>query len=118
MSRIAVYLPSGHAEHGDPDNPEPALTVYRLGRIEEGVHNAPAGFAPIPYGEFVERLLEDAKREYPDAQVRVERIVDNGDGTSSWIPADEFDPAVHKSTIAGQSRQAEVTVTNGQQTGA
>lgn len=109
--RIAVTCPDDHSV-------SPGATfAYALGRIEEGVHNAPIGHAPVPFADFVARLLAEARAEFPGAVVRLERMVDNGDGTSSWIDAEEFDPAVHRSTVAGAPKATEIVAANVQTTG-
>lgn len=114
--RVAVYLPLDHPEHGG-ESEKPVAVAYRLGRIEPGVHNAPLGHPEIPFEEFVLGLVEQAKAEYPDAQVELERLVDKGDGTAEWIPSREFDPNLHTPQGAGNVRSGEFTATSEQQAG-
>ena len=103
--RVAVHFPAEHPLSGGEDS----VAAFRLGRIEDGVHNAPVGHAPVPLDEFVTRLVKQAQEEYPDADVVVERLIDNGDETSSWIPAEDFDPDEHTPVGSGQTVQREVT---------
>lgn len=117
--RVAVYLPKGHPEAGvDPESgqpvEEPREFAYRLGRIEEGVHNAPIGHPEIPFEEFVNGLAEQARQEYPDARVVIEKMIDNGDRTAAWIAAEEFDPEKHTPMGAGNIKATEIHVTNEQ----
>lgn len=104
--RIAVHFPDGH-----PLAPEgPAVAAYKLGRIEDGVHNAPVGHAAVPLHEFLIGLLKEAQAEYPECEVKIERLIDNGDETSRWISADEFDPEKHTPVGAGASIAREIGV--------
>lgn len=104
--RVAVHFSDDHPlAQGDG----PHVAAYKLGRIEDGVHNAPVGHPEVPLDEFLANLVSQAREEYPDAQVVVERLVDNGDETSSWIPADEFDPEVHQPVGAGAQLARDLT---------
>lgn len=114
--RVAVHLPPDHPEHGGGVEGS-AVIAYRLGRIEEGVHNAPIGHEPVPISDFVVALFKQAQAEYPGAEVRLERLVDNGDGTSSWVDAQEFDPEVHTPQGPGNVHTGEFLATNDQQGG-
>lgn len=102
--RVAVHLKADDPQSGGEDT----VVAYRLGRVEDGVHNQPAGFEPIALEDYVSQLVDAAKAEYPDAEVVVERLVDNGDDTSRWIPAEEFDPEQHTPAGAGKSVHREV----------
>lgn len=113
--RVAVLLPPDHPEHGGGTD-GPATVAYNLGRIEDGVHNAPLGHDPVPLDDFVQGMVERAKADYPDAEVRVERLVDNGDGTSSWVPADEFDPETHTAQGPGEYTTAVISPTPSEET--
>jgi hypothetical protein len=112
--RVAVHIPPDHPEHGGGVEGN-AVVAYRLGRIEDGVHNAPIGHDPVPLEEFTQKLLEQARAEFPGCDVRLERLIDNGDGTSSWIDAEEFDPDIHTAQGAGNTKSAEIHVTNEQE---
>lgn len=109
--RVAVHFPAGHelAPGEDGQESQGAVVAYRLGRIEDGVHNAPVGHEPVSLEEFVQRLVAQAQEEYPDAEVVVERLVANEDGTARWISASEFDPEQHRPVAAGQTIVREVT---------
>lgn len=86
-----------------------AVVAYRLGRIEDGVHNTLVHTGEtIPLDEFLAAMVASARAEYPDAIVQIERLVDLGDGTGAWIPAEKFDPAVHRPVGAGASIAREV----------
>lgn len=126
--RVAVYLPAGHPEVGvypegherAGEQAEPTPFAYNLGRIEEGVHNAPPGFEPVPYFEYVQAVLARARQDYPDAEkIVVERLVQSAENPDegAWIAADEFDPAVHAPVGPGNVKSKEVHVTSDQQTG-
>jgi hypothetical protein len=102
-----VHFPPEHALNAAGE--EPAVVAYKLGRIEDGVHNAPVGHEPVALDEFVNGLVAQAQAEYPDATIAVERLVDNGDGTSRWIPADQFDPEQHTPVGPGNQVARDVT---------
>lgn len=102
--RIAVHFPAEHPESGG----EEAVVAYRLGRIEDGVHNAPVGHDEVPLDEYLTRLVKQAQAEYPDCEVVIERLVDNGDDTSRWIPATEFDPEEHQPVGPGRNVQHDI----------
>lgn len=112
--RVAVHIPEGHPEHGGGVEGD-AVVTFRIGRIVEGEHNAPPGFEPIPLDRYVQNLVADAEREYPGCRVVVERLIDNGDDTASWIPASEFDPERHTPQGAGTVASAEFHVTSDQE---
>lgn len=78
--RIAVH----HPARTEPDGTEVPETVaaFRLGRIHDVPH--PVTGDLIPQDEIVQAYLEAAQREHPDLEVKVEYLVNNGDGTSSW----------------------------------
>lgn len=120
--RVAVYLHPDHPHAGvDAEGnraEEPVVLAFRLGRIEEGVHNAPIGHPAIPLDDFVKGLVAEARAEYPDAMdVRVERLIDNGDGTGRWIPDDEYNPDAHTAVGPGNIKSTEVHVTSEQSAG-
>lgn len=103
--RVAVHFTADHPLSGG----EESVAAYRLGRIEDGVHNAPLGFDPVALEDYVANAVKAAQDEFPGASVVVERLVDNGDGTSSWIPADEFDPEEHTPVGAGAHVEREIS---------
>lgn len=106
--RIAVTCPDDHSV-------SPGATfAYALGRIEEGVHNAPPGHPAQELEDYVLGLVEQARAEFPGHEVRVERLVDRGDGTGEWIAADEFDPKVHTSVGPGNVKSTQMHVTSEQ----
>lgn len=96
--RVAVHYQDDHPQHPG------AVFAYLLGRIEDGVHNVAAGHDPVPIDAYVSRLIERARAEFPDAlDVRLERLIDNGDGTSRWIAATEYDPSRHRALAGGET---------------
>lgn len=107
---------------------EQAVAAYRLGRIEDGIHNAPVGHEAVPLEDYLQRMLELAAAEYPGHEITqdesvanriaIERLVDNGDGTSRWINADQFDPEQHTPAGAGRQVQRDVTANLAAQGGA
>lgn len=104
--RVAVHLPEGHP-HGS------GVVAYKLGRIRDGVDNHVIHTGETtPIEEFVAGLVEQAKRDYPEegVQVKVERLVDNGDDTMSWVDAEQFDPDEHEPAAEGESKSAEINV--------
>jgi hypothetical protein len=114
--RVAVHFAPDHPLSGG----EQAVAAFRLGRIEDGLHNAPVGHDEVPLDEYLQRMLELAAQEYPGHEITqdesvanrisIERLVDNGDGTSRWINADQFDPEQHTAAGAGAQIQRDVTV--------
>lgn len=108
--RVAVICPDDH-----PVSPG-AVFAYRLGRIEDGVHNHVIHTGEVtPVEEFAAGLVEQAKREYPDHTVRIERLVDNGDNTGTWVPLEELTDE-HKLHAPGGIKSADFHVTS-EQTG-
>lgn len=118
MHRVAVYVPPSHPAHGGGVEGE-AVCAFRLGGIEDGVHNAAPGHAPVPFDEFIDSLVEQAGREFPEEGVRVvvEVLVDNGDDTASWVAEEEFDPEEHKMTSGGVRKERLITVNSKQRVG-
>lgn len=113
--RVAVRCPDDH-----PVSPG-AVFAYRLGRIEDGVHNAPPGHEPLPLEEFLAALVDQAVAEYElesrrlgcgPHEVRVDRLVRHSrdQERSRWIPAAEFDPDKHEALGAGVTLSREFTV--------
>lgn len=105
--RVAVHIPAGH-----PDSPDgPAVVAYRLGRVRDGIDNHLIHTGEtVPMDEFLVGLSKQAEAEYPDCEIKVEHLVDNGDGTATWVPADEFDPEAHTPAGEGEAKATEVTV--------
>lgn len=104
--RVAVHLPDDHPDGG-------GVVAYKLGRIRDGIDNHVVHTGEMtPLDEFAAGLVEQAKRDYPQDGVKVvvERLVDNGDGTAKWIPADDFDPEQHRSPEAGGGAAREFNV--------
>lgn len=132
--RVAVYLPKdhpavgvypeGHPQAGQPAEPTPF--AYRLGRIEDGVHNHILHTGEtIPIEEFVGGLVKLAREEYEGAVVTVERLVqveppseEHPAGQAQWVPADAFNPDEHTpAPPGGSSKAAEFSAVANQQTG-
>ena len=104
--RVAVHLPDDHPHGG-------GVVAYKLGRIRDGVDNHVLHTGEtVPLDEFVAGLVKQAHEEYPEdgVEVRVERLVDNGDGTMSWVDAEDFDPDEHAEAGEGDSKSTEVHV--------
>lgn len=112
--RVAVQCPDDH-----PVSPG-AVFAFRLGRIEDGVHNSLIHTGEtIPLDEFTDALVKQAQVEYPDHIIRVERLVQKPDspGESYWVPIEEFDPEKHTPVGAGNQLSTEVHVNAGQNGG-
>jgi hypothetical protein len=110
--RVAVHIPPDHPAHGGGVQ-GPAVCAYRLGRIRDGIDNFYVHSGEtIPLDEFVSGLVEQAKAEFPEpgVEVKVERLIDNGDGTASWIDAEDFDADEHTPAGAGEGKAAEINV--------
>jgi hypothetical protein len=103
--RVAVVCPPD-----DPVNPG-AHFAFRLGRVEDGVHNHLLHTGEtIPMDDFMAGLVEQAKAEFPNAEVRVEVLVeDGGPEKGKWVTEDEYDPDQHVRVGRGQIRSAEFT---------
>jgi hypothetical protein len=115
VSRVAVHLPPGHP-HGLPD--EPVVFAYRLGRIRDGQDNLLIHSGEtIPLDVLIGGLVKQAKAEYPEkgVEVKLERLVDNGDDTASWIDAEQFDPEQHTPAGAGTGAARAIHVDAGQE---
>jgi hypothetical protein len=113
VSRVAVTLPPGHP-HGEPD--EQVTFAFRLGRIREGIDTLVIHTGQtIPLDEFTQGLIDQAHAEYPGCDVAVQRLVMDGDDSAHWIPAAEFDPAVHVPAGAGSGRVATFNAQAGQE---
>lgn len=96
MLRVAVHHPDG------------AVSAYRFGRVEDGVHNVHPLFGNMPMDKFMEELKRQAVKESPDCEIRVEHIVlDPQDPEQSiWVDEDEFDPDVHQRTRPGNQLES------------
>lgn len=76
--RVAVHQDDG------------TVFAYKLGRIVDGQHNHNLVTGEItPIQNIIDGLVEQAKKEFPDSEVVVERLHDNGDETSEWRSVDE-----------------------------
>jgi hypothetical protein len=96
--RVAVTLPAEHPESGG----EEATIAYRLGRIEDGVHNLIVHTGEIvPLEEFLAGLIKQAEAEYPTAKVEVQRLIKDGEDAGKWIAAEAFDPEKHEPVGSG-----------------
>ena len=111
--RVAVHLPADHPESGGQES----VCAYRLGRVVDGLHNAAVGYEPVPVEDLARKIAEEAQAEYPTAVVKIERLVDNGDGTSRWVAEDEFDVAAHKLVGGGEFKTTELSTTTAQNGG-
>jgi hypothetical protein len=82
--RVAVH----HPERKEGEETIPAsVSAFRLGRITDLVD--PLSGETTPAEQVVEKLSEEAAREFPDCEIVVERLVDNGDETSSWVRVED-----------------------------
>lgn len=105
--RVTVVCPDDH-----PVSPG-AEFAFRLGRVEDGIHNHLLHTGEtIPMDEFLGALVEQARQEYPDHEVRVDVLVQNDKDptTSHWVTSDEYDPEVHARVGAGAIREREFTI--------
>lgn len=64
-------------------HPDSSISAFRLGRIEDFTN--PITAETTPKEQVAAKLLADAQAEYPDCEIVLERLVDNGDGTSTWV---------------------------------
>lgn len=108
--RIAVHFPKDH-----PVSPG-AVVAYRLGRIVDGVHNhVMHEGVTVPLDEFVGGLVAQARAEFPDCDVRIERLIEHGEGEGRWIDSEKFNPSRHTPLGAGKVLPArEVSVASRQ----
>jgi hypothetical protein len=83
--RVAVRHP-GRTEEDGTTVPE-SFSAYRVGRIDDHVDLLTGETTSAD--EVAEILVEQAKAEYPDCEVAIQRLIDNGDGTSKWVNAEE-----------------------------
>lgn len=82
--RIAIHHPA--RTEGEQEIPA-SVSAFRLGRVLDFVNPMTGETTSAP--DVAAALLEQAKTEYPDCEVVLERLVDNGDGTSSWLHENE-----------------------------
>lgn len=106
--RVAVL----HPERTEPDGTVvPVSTAaFRIGRIEDYVN--PLTGETTPAAEVAEQLLQQAKDEFPDAEMSIEHLVDNGDGTSRWVHEDHVEEGMVKpggGVVAAKDISAEQT---------
>ena len=83
-----------------------AVSAYYFGRVEDGVHNTHPVFGSVPIDEFIETLVDRAKKDFPDDDIVVERMIMNPSSTedeSVWIADNDFDLDRHTPTRAGNS---------------
>ena len=67
-----------------------SVFAYKLGDVIEGHHNLNVVTGELtPVDQLLAGLVAQAQAEYPNATVVVERLVPNGDDTSSWVPVDD-----------------------------
>lgn len=92
--RVAVHFEDG------------SVAAYRHGRILDTHH--PATGEPISRDEIAAALIKAAKKEYPKAEVVVERLHDNGDGTAEWV-SEDFEGLVPLGAGAVSERSVEAT---------
>lgn len=87
------------AVHHTDEHPEPGTVfAYHYGRILDTPD--PISGKTIPRETIAEAKLAQAREEFPAPQyeVKLERLQDNGDGTSTWVEWDGEpvgDGAVH-----------------------
>lgn len=80
--RVAVH----HPARTEPDGttvPE-SVSAFRLGRIHDFVNHLSGETTEA--AEVAKVLFGQAAKEHPDCRVVIEHLVDNGDGTSRWVP--------------------------------
>jgi hypothetical protein len=64
--------------------------AYKLGNVVEGYHNLNILTGEItPINDLLQGLVKQAEEAFPDAEVVVERLKDNGDDTSAWVSAED-----------------------------
>jgi hypothetical protein len=83
--RVAVH----HPARTEPDGTEipESVCAYKLGRVQD--HTDVLTGKTTSAGDVAELFVEQAKAEFPGCFVVIERLVDNGDGTSKWVHVDE-----------------------------
>lgn len=66
-----------------------SVSAYRFGRVIEGHHNLNVLTGEQhPVEDVLNALADQARREFPEAKVRIQKLVDNGDDTSTWVDVD------------------------------
>lgn len=107
--RVAVTCPVDH-----PVSPGSKF-AYRLGRIEDGVHNVLAhADERVPIDEFIAALVEKARAEFPGHDVAVERLVQKSDSDEAeWVPVESEAAATQEVAPAGDNTNVEIGVTAG-----
>lgn len=107
--RVAVTEPA-HTETIDGEQVEipESVFAYRFGRIEDFTH--PLTGEVTPATEIADALLEQAKKEHPNWDVKLERLeLDDTSSenpeehTSKWVPHEEFN---HENRTPGGSSHA------------
>jgi hypothetical protein len=80
--RVAIHQPASTA----PDGTEipAAVGAYHLGRIEDFVNQVTGEVTKAE--DLAKALAAQAEAEFPGLTIVVERLIDNGDGTSRWEP--------------------------------
>jgi hypothetical protein len=90
--RVAVVHPA-HTQTLDDGStveaPE-SISAFRQGRIEDFVN--PLTGETTPRDKVAEVLLAAAKEEFPDCEVKLQYLHDNGDGTSTWKDEPPVEP--------------------------
>jgi hypothetical protein len=100
--RVALYFPDG------------AVASYKLGRIVDGAHTTDILTGQTTsVQELAEALAEQAKAEYPQCQVKIEKWVDNGDETSQFVP---IEPDEVIETVPSNVEEVELSLTQGSDT--
>jgi hypothetical protein len=89
--RVAIHFEDG------------SVAAYKLGRIVDGTHTDDLLTGKVtPITDIADALAEQAKAEYPEAEIVIERFKDNGNGTGSWVSVDKVDsPPVASKVIEG-----------------
>jgi hypothetical protein len=84
--RVAVH----HPEREEDGETVPAsVSAFRLGRLtpETGINHFTGDHLSVE--QQAEALLKQAKAEFPDCEIVLERLIDNGDETSSWVRVED-----------------------------
>lgn len=120
--RVAVRHPARTEPDGTPV--AESVSPYHMGRIEDFVN--PVTGETTPKDEVAKLLLGQAKAEFPDCEVYLERLVHNGDaegedphgegGTSTWVHHEEVPEGAH-SPKGGVIAARELTTEQSQEAG-
>lgn len=100
--RVAIH----HPEHKEDGEMVPgSVSAFRTGRIEDHVDLLTG--QTTPRERVAEILAEQAKLEFPDCEIMIEHLHDNGDGTSTW--KDHAPGEDEEAVPAGETHEAELS---------